>query len=144
MLLAATRFLFAGAVACHVILALGCFYLGFCSLIGSKGLVALLAADDSLVIEVLHTTIGLLGYFCSCHSLLIQLIGSLDLLLSGAGIGQVFKGFGGLIGGFQHLLLRFHLWYFQDGKGVAYMHIVAFLDAKFYNSAWQLAGYSVF
>ena len=57
---------------------------------------------------------------------------------------QVFKGFGGLIGGFQHLLLRFHLWYFQDGKGVAYMHIVAFLDAKFYNSAWQLAGYSVF
>ena len=63
---------------------------------------------------------------------------------AGAGIGQVFKGFGGLIGGFQHLLLRFHLWYFQDGKGVAYMHIVAFLDAKFYNSAWQFAGYSVF
>ena len=89
----------------HFILALGCSHLSLCCLVGSKSLIALLTADDALVVEVLHAVVGLLGDGCSSFCLLNQLISTLNLLLACTGIGQILHGFGSSIGCLKHLLL---------------------------------------
>ena len=109
----------------HLILASGCCHLSLCSLVGSEGLVAFLTADDALVVEVLHAVVGFLGDGSGCFCLLNQLEGTLNLLLAGAGVGKILHCLGCRIGGLEHLLLRFHLWNFEDGKGVAHVNVVA-------------------
>ena len=136
--------LLAGTILRHLILALGCCHLSLCCLVGSKSLVALLTADYAVVIEVLHTVVSLLGNGCSCLCLLNQLEGTLNLLLAGTGISQILHRLCCGIGSLEHLLLRFHLWNFEDSEGIAHVNVVALLHSQFYDAARQLAGHSVF
>ena len=136
--------LLTGTVLRHFILALGCCHLSLCSLVGSKCFVALLTADHAVVIEVLHAVVSLLGNGCCSFCLLNQLEGTLNLLLARTGIGKILHGLCCGIGCLEHLLLRFHLWNFEDSEGVAHVNVIALLDSQFYDAAWQLAGYSVF
>ena len=90
------------------------------------------------------TQIGLEDSFTRMAETLNQLEGTLNLLLARTGIGKILHGLCCGIGCLEHLLLRFHLWNFEDSEGVAHVNVVALLDSQFYDAAWQLAGYSVF
>ena len=139
-----TLLLLAGSVLRHVVLTSGSSHLSLCCLIGSVSLIALLTADYALVVKVLHAVVSFLGDGCGSFSLLNQLESTLNLFLSCTCIRQVLHRLGCSVGSLEHLFLRFHFRHFEDGERIAYMNVIAFLNAEFYHASWQFAGYSVF
>ena len=113
-------------------------HLSFCGFEGCQRLVALLRAHHALVVEVLHTGVGLPCDVLSSHSLLHQVVGTLYLFLACSLIGQIADSLSGALGGFCHFLLSVGLRDLQDGKRVADMDVVAFLDAYLLDARRQL------
>ena len=128
----------------HVVLALGGFLLCLHGLILGEDFIALLGSHDALVEEALHAVVALLGNLGTGLGLLPKLIGALNLLLAGSVLGLGTEGCGcglctlGLLG------LGLNLRGIEDGEGIAYLHVVALLDAQFEDAPGNLAGNAVF
>ena len=133
-----------GTVLGHLILALGSLALGLHSLVVGIDLVALLGRHHTLVKQTLDALIRLLGDFQSGLSLLPQLEGTLNLLLTGSVLGLQLQSGSSILSALGLFHLRTHLGGVQYGQCVADLHIVTLLHAYFQDASRHLARHAVF
>ena len=98
----------------------------------------------TFVEQSLHAVVALLGYLGTSQCLLPHLIGALNLLYAGSVLCFCADGSCGGLGTLCLLCLCPQLGGVDDGKRVAHLHVVAFLEAQLQNASRHLAGNPVF
>ena len=133
-----------GAVHRHVVLALGGTRGGAGGLVLGLHLVEFLVGNDLLLVQGLHTLIGLEHHALADDSLLPQLVGTGNLLLAGAVVGLVTLGHRSGLGGIRLGDLGADLRGVDDHQGIALADHLAFIGQVGLDTARNLAGHPVF
>lgn len=105
---------------------------------GSLSLVAFLLARHALGVEVLHAVVGLLGHVGCGFCLLYKLISALNSFAARAFVREVARGLCGSLRRLGYLLLGVDFGNFKNGKGIAFVHNVAFFDADLHDTGQEL------
>ena len=113
-------------------------------LVLGEDLIAFLGGHHTFIEEPLHAVVALLGNLGACLGLLPQLVGSLNLLLTGSMLCLGAQGCCGGLCALCLLCLGLNLRGIQNSERIAHLHIVAFLDAEFEDAPGDLAGNAVF
>ena len=132
------------AVARHVILGTCRLFRGYHGIVVGVSLVAFLCRHHTLFEEAVHAVVGFLGNLQSSLRLLPHLVGGLQLLGACAAFRLLMLCLCGSFGCFSLSQFGCYVGSFEDGKGVALVHLLSFLDAELQDASRHFARYTVF